>query len=487
MTPAPSEAGRGIRDQIERYRTAFVAVVTMVVVGVLTGGYILTNENLSFPSWMPFVGTTNFVLKADFQTAQAVTPGQGQAVTIAGTKVGEVAEVQLHEGVAIVTLDLEPKYARYVYNDATLLLRPKTQLKDMTVQLDPGNPSAGRVREGHTFGLGQTAPDVNLEQFLDSLDVETRAYLQELLAGAAGALKHNGRQFSAILRRFDPITRDIAEINSELQHRSVNVERAIHNFQLLMSSLGDSDKQIAEAVQSGDKVLGAFAKQDQAVQQTVKLLPNALEQTRKGLGRFAGAANAIGSALHKLNGFATSLAPALEANRKLFAQTTPILREQVTPFTEEVQPVLKRIAPASKSFSEALPKLTASFSVLNEFFNELAYNRGGKQQGFLFFLEWANHDFNSAVSTSDANGPTGRTLIYLNCNLAKVLNGVAEINPDAHLLVGLLKPPEAQECAEHGLGTPTSAASASAHSASRNAGSGAASHGAPARSVKEGG
>jgi len=469
MTPEPRDAGRGIRDQIERYRTAFIAVVMMIAAAVLIGGYILSHERLSLPGWFPFVGTSNFVLKADFQTAQAVTPGQGQAVTIAGAKVGEVASVQVHEGLAEVTMDLQPRYARYIYNNATLLLRPKTQLKDMTVQIDIGSPSAGRVREGHTFGLGQTAPDVNLEQFLDSLDVETRTYLQELLAGAGGALKHNGRALSSVFRRFDPTARDIAQITSELQHRSVYIERSIHNFQLLMSSLGDSDKQIAEAVQSGNKVLGAFAKQDRAVQQTVSLLPGALKETKKGLRSLTGAANAIGPALHSLHGFAASLAPALEASRQLFHETAPIVGEQVTPFTEEVQPVLRRVTPATKSFDEALPKLTTSFSVLNEFFNELAYNPGGKQQGFLFFVEWASHDFNSALSTAEANGPTGRTLLYLNCELAKILNGVAGVNPDAHLLIGLLKPPEAQECAEHGLGS-TAAASSAATSASARSG-----------------
>ena len=47
---------------------------------------------------MPFSGHELLTLKADFQTAQAVTPGQGQAVTIAGAKIGEVASVELHHG-----------------------------------------------------------------------------------------------------------------------------------------------------------------------------------------------------------------------------------------------------------------------------------------------------------------------------------------------------------------------------------------------------
>src|ERR1035438_8801618 len=85
--PAPHHAALSVRDQIERYRTAFVAGVTMVVIAAVVGGYILAHENLKLPGWVPVLGRSYFTLKADFQTAQAVTPGQGQAVTIAGAKI----------------------------------------------------------------------------------------------------------------------------------------------------------------------------------------------------------------------------------------------------------------------------------------------------------------------------------------------------------------------------------------------------------------
>jgi len=96
MTPAERqgqshEGGLSVRDQIERYRSAFIAVVTMVLIAIAVGGYILAHENLKVPSWVPVLGHTYFKLDAEFQTAQAVTPGQGQAVTIAGAKIGEIA------------------------------------------------------------------------------------------------------------------------------------------------------------------------------------------------------------------------------------------------------------------------------------------------------------------------------------------------------------------------------------------------------------
>jgi hypothetical protein len=63
MTPAEGhEGGLSVRDQIERYRTAFIAVVTMIVIAAGVGGYILAHENLKLPSWVPVLGHTYFNL-----------------------------------------------------------------------------------------------------------------------------------------------------------------------------------------------------------------------------------------------------------------------------------------------------------------------------------------------------------------------------------------------------------------------------------------
>jgi phospholipid/cholesterol/gamma-HCH transport system substrate-binding protein len=178
MNPTDShEGGLGVRDQIRRYRSAFVAVVSMILIAAFVGGYILSHENLKLPGWVPVLGKDYFTLKGNFQTAQAVTPGQGQAVTIAGAKIGEIASVNLQGGVATVTMHLVPKYANgRIYRDATMLLRPKTQLKDETVEVDPGTPRSGSLSSGATIPLSQTAPDANFDEFLAILDGETRAY-----------------------------------------------------------------------------------------------------------------------------------------------------------------------------------------------------------------------------------------------------------------------------------------------------------------------
>jgi len=467
--PEPDQAERSLRDQIERYRSAFFALITMVVVALLIGGYIFSQQRLSLPAWFPVLGKEYVTLKAEFRTAQAVAPGQGQAVTIAGAKVGEIASVKAHEGSALVTMNVTPKYAHYIYRDAKMLLRPKTSLKDMTVEVDPGTRGAGRIPNDFTVPLSHTAPDVNFEEFLSAFDAETRAYLQELLAGAAGGLKGNSARLSAAFKRFDPLARYTREITAQLKLRHKNIERGIHNFQLIVSALGNKDTELSQLIDASNAVFQTFAEQQHSFERTIALLPGTLAKTKNGLGKLATATEATGSTLGKLEPFATNLAPAQEASRSLFKQSTPIFKNQLRPFAREVEPVISQLEPSIKELGEAFPGLEASFSVFNELFNEFAYNPGKGKGGFLFFLLWGGHDLNSVLSTADAHGPIGRTVAYLNCEVLPLLTSVGEVNASVRLLVALFNPPTGQECAAHGLSSSTTSAttaraSARAHS-----------------------
>jgi phospholipid/cholesterol/gamma-HCH transport system substrate-binding protein len=451
MNPAGShEGGLSVREQIERYRSAFIAVLVMVLIAIFTAGYVLAHENLKLPSWVPVLGRSFYTLKAEFQTAQALTPGQGQAVTIAGAKVGEVASVDLNNGVATVSMKVTPKWARF-YRNATLLMRPKTSLQDMTIEVNPGTPSAGKLRSGETIPLAQTAPNIDFDEFLAGLDAETRAYLQELLAGAGEGFKENGRAFSATLKRFDPLAREVAKIAQQLEIRHGNIARSIHNFRLLVEALGGKDKQLAQLIDSSNAVFKVFSKQDRNFEETLHLLPGALSKARSGLGKLATATNVVAPTLHELRPFAKALGPAQEAQQRLARKTTPIIRDEIRPFARQILPTISQLRPDTQQLAEAFPKLATSFSVLNEFFNELAATPHNGQPGFLFYLDWGNHNLNSVVSASDAHGVLGHTLVYLNCEIARILKGVAEVNPTVNLLVGLLAPPTEKQCVQFGL------------------------------------
>ena len=110
-----------------------------------SSGYVLPHQRLRFP----FIQPKPFELNAEFSTAQAVIAGQGQTVRVSGVRIGDIGDVKLKDGRAVVADAHRPATTRdLIHTDATALLRPKTGLKDMFVELDPGTDSAPLAHEG---------------------------------------------------------------------------------------------------------------------------------------------------------------------------------------------------------------------------------------------------------------------------------------------------------------------------------------------------
>jgi phospholipid/cholesterol/gamma-HCH transport system substrate-binding protein len=206
---------RAIRENLRD----FVAVLALAALAVAVAIVILIQQGVAFPSWVPGVGTDSFELRAEFESAQAVTPGQGQTVNINGVEVGEVTGVEVEDGRAVVTMQVRNEYASLIHADATLLPRPRTGLQDMTMELDTGTQSAEPIDEGATVPLSQTESQVQPDEILATLDADTRAYLKLLLNGAGEGLGGRGTELSAGLRRLEPFARDVARINSALAER----------------------------------------------------------------------------------------------------------------------------------------------------------------------------------------------------------------------------------------------------------------------------
>jgi len=423
----------------------FIAIILLFVAALGVTGYILAHQRFYLPKWVPVLGTDFFEVKGEFSTAQSVTPGQGQTVDIAGVPVGEIKRVDLENGRAVVTMEIKHKYAKLIKSDATALLRPKTGLKDMVIEMDPGTPGTPSVKNGFTIPVSQTRPDVNLDEILSSLDRDTRDYLRLLVAGGGEALRGNGRDLSNAFRRFAPLNRDIAKVTVEVGKRHRNLAHLIHNLQLLMTAVGGKDKQLAELVVSQNAVFQAFANQDSNLSKTLELLPSTLAVTRSALDKSATLTKQLGPTLRALRPGARALAPAQVATRGFARGTIGPIKNQIRPFTVEAQPSVKALRPATADLAAITPKLTTSFSVLNKFFNALAYNPPGVAEGYLFWALWLNHIGASVYSTQDALGPIRRGVILTDCVAAGALQNVAKIDAQLGTLIDLTNFPSPQQ------------------------------------------
>jgi phospholipid/cholesterol/gamma-HCH transport system substrate-binding protein len=426
---------------IRKHWKDFAAVLVLIVIAAGVGSYILSNQRFYLPKWVPIVGSDFYKLNADFSTAQAVTPGQGQTVTIAGVNVGEISNVQLKDGRARVEMSIKRKYSK-IYRDASILLRPKTGLKDMILELDPGTVTAGEIPQGGVVPISQTLPDINPDQILAQLDRDTRDYLRLLLGGAGQGLRGNSQALAATLKRFEPTARDGGRITRALAARRHNLSRVVHNFRLLSEALANRDDDLAAFVESSNEVFAHLAAQDANIRATLRELPSALQATQTGLTKANRLARVLGPSLQALRPTARALGPTNVAVRPFFRETEPIIRTQLRPFSRAALPVVRDLRPAAQNLSVLTPNLTTTFRVANYLLNELAYNPPGSEEGFLFWASWANHAANSVFSTQDAHGPIRRGLFLTSCSSLGLLKQIVTANPNLQLLLSLTNIPD---------------------------------------------
>jgi phospholipid/cholesterol/gamma-HCH transport system substrate-binding protein len=361
----------------------------------------------------------------------------------------------VQNGLAVVTVNIDKQYSP-IYRDATLLLRPRTPLKDMYLELDPGTKAAGAVPAGATIGPANTEPDVDVSQILSSLDADTRNYLLLLLAAGAGALHDPGASGPApsqdavgdlrgTLKRFEPLDRDTSTFATLLATRQFALARSIHNLNLVANALGGVDEQLASLISSSDTNFSAIASQDTQLQQALTLFPGTLEQTTQTLGKVKGFSSASAVTLKRLLPFAQNLAPALEAARPLFRATTPVIASELRPFSVAVQPLARTLAPAGVKLAHAIPALARSIGVLNTLFDELAYQPRG-QHSYLFWGSWLAHIADSLASAQDANGPVVQGIFMGTCAELNFFEGQLQPNnqPLGVILDLLNAPPLAQ-------------------------------------------
>ncbi|MGB7588759.1 MAG: MlaD family protein [Solirubrobacterales bacterium] len=450
MTEQAPKIGRwkhfrtALRRQARGHGKDSVAIVVLTVAAIVMTLWIFTQQKASLPSWAPLVGESFANLSGDFTSAQAVTPGQGQAVDIAGVQIGKVTSVDLEDGHAVVGMEIKPKYLQVIHPDATLLLRPKTNLNDMVVEIDPGK-APGHIEDGANFPLSRTEPSVQFEAFLSTLDADTRQYLQLLLAGGAQGIGGRGRQLSGALRRLQPFSHYIADLNRAVASRHVALARVIHDFGLLTTELGRHDAEIERFVTSSNAALGNFAHQQQAIQESLIEFPATLATLEAALASSNRFSTAARPALLGLIPQAQALGPAFKASERFFNQTTAPIRDQIRPFTRQIRPVLVHTKQGASDLSKTVKGFGESLGGFNSFFNELAYKPKGKES-FLFYVPWLNHDLNANFNLADAGGPLGRGLVMISCNGSSLGYGFARANhPYVKTILESLRVPTEQE------------------------------------------
>jgi phospholipid/cholesterol/gamma-HCH transport system substrate-binding protein len=385
------------------------------VLSAAIAAYILDHQRFRWP-WEEVM-----TLEVEFSSGQAVSPGQGQQVLIAGVKVGEIGGVRVEEGRALVRLDLEPDEVGPLYRNATFLLRPKTALNDMSVQVDPGRPDPsrpdrGRLDSGDRVPVANTQVNVNPDEVFATLDADVRDYFTIFASAAGEGTRGRGEQLRRVLKAGQPTFARLSRVTGALADRRRKLRHLVHNLRLLAEATAEKDEELAELVDTSAATFRALGERESDLQATVERLPGALRASRGALHDARRLAVEAGPALEALRPAARELGPSLEAARPLLGEATPIVRRELTPLVRQATPLLRELRPSLRDLNSATPNLVRTGRVLNYLANELGYNPPGPEEGYLFWTAWFAHNADSIFSIEDAHGAVWRGLVMGSCS-----------------------------------------------------------------------
>jgi phospholipid/cholesterol/gamma-HCH transport system substrate-binding protein len=412
---------------VRQYGKFLAVIAVLAVLAIASAVFILTNQRLRTPL------QDRYTVNVDITSASGLTPGLGQAVNVAGVRVGQISASRLVDGVARISAEVDPHKLPHVYTNAKAALIPNTPLKDMLLELSPGGPPAKPLKDGGIIPAAQSDPPVDSDELTSALDADTRDFLRVLTADSADGLRNRGDDLNSLLKAFEPTARQLQDVQHELAGRRQVLKRLVGNLAILTRAAASKDQQIGQVVERANATFQAISSQDQALGRSLDKLPDVLSAVSNSLPNVADFGREVRPTLQRLLPVTRQLPDALRALDPLLVATEPALRTGLRPLARNLQPVAKDLDPATQKLNSATPDLSQSFQVLNYVVNVLGYNPPGDDEGFLYWLSWFAHNAASALSQQDAHGAAIRGLVLTSCSSIAAQPAVGDL---LDLLVG---------------------------------------------------
>lgn len=391
-----------------------VAVTVCLVLGLACSVYILAHQDTHLP-W-----TKEFTFSADFDKAPGVRPQAVEEVRIAGVSVGRITSAAVTpSGDARIGMEIDPNQA--VYQNAQLILRTKSPLNVMYVELNPGTPSAPRLASGGVIPITQTQRAVQPYELLDKLDPAAQSALTSLLDQAQVGLRGANSTLPVSLDATKQTMVTFKPVIDALVQRRQNLSALVSAFSTIATAVGHDGGRISSLTVSMDRTLQALASRDTQLQQTLQQLPgftNSLQGSMKSVTALSNALNPtlddLAKAAPKLPGAITSLTGSVGAIKNFVQGASPVI-DLAGPIVANLRSFSGYANPAFvdlKQIASYVPRATA---LVAPWMGDLAA---------------FTYQTSSAFSLYDANGGLGRA--NLNLDLTNPSGGLGNVGVKGH-------------------------------------------------------
>jgi phospholipid/cholesterol/gamma-HCH transport system substrate-binding protein len=352
MTRSPGRIRRAI-DRVQRepgLKRNVAALLALVLLAGVSGVIILGKERIGFP-WDP----NNFVFQATFDGTPGVSPGHGQEVRIAGVPVGEIEDASVNAaGKAVLKLSIKPQYK--VYDNATLVLRPKSPLNEMYVEISPGDPPGHRLHSEQVLPVTNSQSPVEIDQALGHLDGNAREALTALLAESDTALANATSTLPGGLTATDVLAKRLTPVLTAINARRDNLRRLVTALQEIATAVGGDDTTLTHLASSLKTTLDAMGSKRGSVDQSLALLPDLLTELKGATDAVSSLSTQLNPTLDNLKRASGSLPGALKKVTATLDEAKQVVAHAV-PVVDAGLPVVQDLRPLVSDIAAAIPDL----------------------------------------------------------------------------------------------------------------------------------
>lgn len=353
-----NSAGRE-RVMLELKRSIGPALLFLAL--ILAGIFAAVQVVRNLAGDKPWVNYATY--KVGFESVKGITPGRVE-LRIAGVKAGSVKNTELVNGRAVMTINVEKKYAP-LHTDAKVVIRPVTALEDEYVDiLSRGTRDAPVLKAGKVLPESQTKSQVEVGRVLNVLDTDTRARFAQLLQQLGAGTKDRGQKLRAGFEELAPFLRVANDLGKALSDRKQNTARLVHNLGNLTKVLATRDQQVSGFVSNSGKLLGTLAQHRGTLNSTIAQLPGTLANAQSTFANLRDTTVPLNSALRSLTPVAKKLPSGLDSLSAFSKEATPPVTS-LRPSVRALRPLAQELVRTSANGAAALTPLVGQFKQLN--------------------------------------------------------------------------------------------------------------------------
>ena len=262
VKPGNEDAGTSRGPRVLRRAAVLAALAAALVAAFL----VLTGSKES----------SSYTVTAEFTNASQLVGGN--VVTIGGTNVGTVEDIQLAaNGNALVTFSVDSAYA-------PLTRGTKAQVRSFSLSgvanrqveltLPPQGKGGDEIPSGGTMTTAETVSEVDLDEIFNTLNPETVADFKKVIKGFAVSYQGVGPQANRGFKYLNPFLSTSRRTFAELTRDTPALEQLIVNGAGLSKTVASRRDDLSALVGNLDGMMNAIARQRTSLKTALSELPD---------------------------------------------------------------------------------------------------------------------------------------------------------------------------------------------------------------------